>query len=379
MVAAVIHVVHVVHSLSVGGTENGVVNLVNAMGPGVRHTVIALTHAGPLAARLPASVAVFALGKRRGWDLPAMARLARLLRRLRPDIVHSRNWASLDAVPIARLVRVPVVVHGEHGREITDPQGLNPRRNRVRRLVAPLVTQFIAVSDDLRGWLVGRVGIPGARVMTIHNGVDAARFSPEARPQARRALEVSPDTVVLGTVGRLDPVKDHVGLVDAFARVAAEHPAAILVLIGDGPCRAAVEARVAATGLAAGRVRLLGQRLDVAALLAGFDVFALPSLAEGMSNTILEAMAAGLPVVATRVGGSPEMVEDGVTGTLVPPGDPARLAEALGRYAGDAHLRSLHGKAGRERILAEFDLSAMAERHLALYRSLVPARRRGGV
>src|SRR5678815_4833640 len=101
------------------------------MGPETRHTVVALTHAGPLAARLPASVAVFALGKRRGWDLPALARLVRLLRRLRPDIVHSRNWASLDAVAAARLAGVPIVVHGEHGREITDPQGLNPRRNRI--------------------------------------------------------------------------------------------------------------------------------------------------------------------------------------------------------------------------------------------------------
>ena len=375
MVAALMHVVHVVHSLAVGGTENGVVNVVTAMGSEVRHTVIALTQAGPLAARLPTSATVYALGKRPGWDLPAVARLTRLLRRLRPDVVHSRNWASLDAVVAARLAGAPIVVHGEHGREITDPEGRNPRRNRVRRLLAPLVTRFVAVSEDLHRWLVDRVGIAAGRVVTIRNGVDAARFAPEARPAARGALGVSPDTVVLGTVGRLDPVKDHVGLVDAFARVAGECPAAILVLVGDGPCRSAVEARIAGHGVG-DRVRLLGQRLDVPALLAGFDAFALPSRAEGMSNTILEAMAAGVPVVATRVGGSPEMVEDGVTGSLVPPGDPGRLAAALGRYAGDPHLRAIHGKAGRERVLAEFDLPRMAERYLHLYRELTSARRR---
>ena len=168
------HVVHVLHTLAVGGTENGVVNLVNATAGQLRQTVIAMTEAGPLADRLPAGVEVHCLGKRPGWDIAAIGRLTRMLRRLRPDIVHSRNWASLDAIVAARAAGVRRVVHGEHGREITDPEGRNARRRRIRRLVAPLVSRFIAVSTDLRRWLVEDVGVPAGKVVTIPNGVDAA-------------------------------------------------------------------------------------------------------------------------------------------------------------------------------------------------------------
>ncbi|MEX2222035.1 MAG: glycosyltransferase, partial [Candidatus Rokuibacteriota bacterium] len=129
-----LHVVHVLDSLQVGGTENGAANLIRALdGDDLRHTVVAMTISGPVADRLPRGVAVHCLGKRPGWDLRTVARLVALLRRLRPDVVHSRNWGAFDAVPAARLARVPVVIHGEHGREASDPGGLNARRNRLRR------------------------------------------------------------------------------------------------------------------------------------------------------------------------------------------------------------------------------------------------------
>ena len=177
MAAAPAIVVHVVHSLGVGGTENGVVNVINSLAQGLRHAVVAVTESGPLAARLPAGTPVLALGKRPGIDPAAMLRLARALRRLRPDIVHTRNWGALDAVMAARLVRVPAVIHGEHGREVGDPTGLNRRRNRIRRALSPLVDRFVAVSHDLERWLVHTVGIPAGKVQTIHNGVDTERFS----------------------------------------------------------------------------------------------------------------------------------------------------------------------------------------------------------
>lgn len=361
-------VVHVVHSLAVGGTENGVVNVINGLAMGLRHAVVAVTASGPLAARLPAGTPVVALGKRPGIDPASMLRLARALRRLRPDIVHTRNWGALDAVMAARLVRVPAVIHGEHGREVGDPAGLNRRRNRIRRALSPLVDRFVAVSRDLERWLVHTVGIPAAKVQTIHNGVDTERFTDEGRGAGRAALGVADDTLVIGTVGRLDPVKDQIGLLDAFAALPSSDRA-VLVVVGDGPCRAALKARAARPDLAS-RVRFLGERGDVATLLPGFDVFALSSISEGISNTLLEAMACGLPVVATRTGGNPELVVPGVTGALVPVSDCRALARALATYGEDAHLRALHGKAGRERAVEHFSLGEMTCRHRDLYATL---------
>jgi len=364
-----LHVVHVIDSLQVGGTENGLVNLVGCLAGDFRHTVVAMTASGPLAARLPAETALVVLGKRPGLDLRALGQLVRHFRRLRPDIVHSRNWGALDAVPAARIARSPIVVHGEHGREVTDPAGLNRRRNRIRRWLAPMIDQYVTVSLDLGRWLTQTVGIDRDKVMTIHNGVDLRRFGDADREAGRAALGVDRDTVVLGTVGRLDPVKDQARLLEAYARIPAEAGRHCLVLVGDGPCRRDLEARAAQPDLR-GRVHLLGERRDVPCLLAGFDVFALPSIAEGISNTVLEAMASGLPLVATRTGGNPELVEDGVTGRLVPVGDTAALTEALTGYVREGHLRAMHGKAGRQRAVDHFSLERMAERYRDLYADL---------
>jgi sugar transferase (PEP-CTERM/EpsH1 system associated) len=368
-----VHVVHVLHSLAVGGTENGTVSLIRSMGPGIQHSIIAMTALGPVVARVPAGVAIHCIGKRPGWDLPAMIRLVVLLRRLRPDVVHTRNWGAFDGVLAARLTRVPVVIHGEHGREADDPAGLAVRRNRLRRLFAPLIDQFVTVSLDLGRWLVDVVGIRADRVVTIHNGVDTNRFSDEGRLAGRRLLGLEEDEVAVGTVGRLDPVKDQMGLLEAFARLAAAERRVVLFIVGGGPCRAALEQRAGRADLA-GRVHLLGERSDIAELLKGFDIFVLPSIAEGISNTILEAMATGLPVVASRTGGNPELVEEGVTGTLVPVGDPAALAAALTLHVTEPEVRSLYGKAGRQRAVVHFGLERMAEHYRGLYVRLAAER-----
>ena len=372
-----IHVVHVLDSLAVGGMENGVVNVVNATREQARHTVVTMSGRGALSERLPVSVPVHCIGKRAGIDLGAVLRLSRLVRRLRPDVIHSRNWGAVDAVVAARLAGVGTVVHGEHGREAADPRGLDPRRNRLRRLLAPLVSRFVTVSLDLRRWLLTTVGIPAHKVVTIHNGVDTARFSPGDSSEAREALGVPSGATVVGTIGRLDPVKDQVGLVEAFSELAESGSTAILAIVGEGPSRCSLEGQIRRRGLSQ-RVRLLGERRDVPTLLRAFDVFVLPSRAEGMSNTILEAMATGLPVVATDVGGNPELIDPEATGRLVPPGDPHALGAALRAYVADSYLRRSQGKAGRERVLQHFSLDRMAQAHMALYGSLCRARQTGG-
>ena len=371
--AALPLVVHVVNSLAVGGLENGVVNLVNATSTRFRHIIVCMTADGPLHARLRPETEVIVLGKRPGQDPWTLLRLVRLLRRLRPLIVHSRNWPAIDAIPAARVARVPLVLHGEHGREVADPEGRNPRRRRIRRALAPLVHHFVTVSEDLRRWLIEDVRVPAAKVTAIHNGVDLSRFGRAGRLESRLRLDLPAEAPIVGTVGRLDPVKDQAGLIRAFASVRSAHPEALLVVVGDGPCRAEL-ADVAATSGQRDHVRLLGNRDDIPAVMSALDVFVLPSIAEGISNTILEAMASGLPVVATQVGGNPELVENGVGGALVPPLAPSALAAAIAGYVADPELRRRHGQASRQRATEHFSLERMAESYANLYTGLAADR-----
>src|SRR5262252_2355996 len=193
-------VVHIVHYLVVGGLENGIVNLVNEPQAGQRHAVICLTYGGANRARIRSDVPVFELGKAEGHDVRSFVRLIALLRRLRPDVVHTRNWAAFDGILAARLAGARKIVHGEHGRDISDPDGRNRRRNVLRRLMAPMVDRFTTVSDDLRRWLVRDVGIDPRKVVRIHNGVDTERYTPGDRAEIRTKLGIRPEQPVVGTV-----------------------------------------------------------------------------------------------------------------------------------------------------------------------------------
>ncbi len=359
-------------TLRVGGLENVVLRLTDQLQSVLDHIVITPSGDGPLRTRFPEGVPVIAMAEHHRPDRWNALRMAQLFRALRPDIVHSRNWSCVDAILGARLARVPVVIHGEHGREAVDPEGRNALRRLGRRLLAPMVTQFVTVSHDLARWLVEDIGLPARKVLPIYNGVDTRRFSPGHRQAARAALDIAPGSIVIGTVARLDPVKDQTGLLRAFARV-ADDPRALLLIAGDGPCRAELEITVSALGLR-GRVCLLGERNDVPRILAALDVFVLSSIGEGMSNTILEAMATGLAVVATRVGGNPELVVHGVTGLLVEPRSPDALAAAMRHYLEDPVPMARHGRAARELAQSEFSLERMVGAYEQLYGQLLRAR-----
>jgi sugar transferase (PEP-CTERM/EpsH1 system associated) len=369
-------IAHVVYRFDVGGLENGVVNLVNQLpADAYRHAIVALTEVTAFRARIRRSdVRFFELHKRPGHGVRLYPRLFRLFRELAPAIVHTRNLAALEATFPAWLAGVPVRVHGEHGRDIGDLDGTNRRYQRVRRIYRPLVNHYVALSRDLANYLTGPVGVPAARVSQIYNGVDTTRFAPA--PYARSAIEgcpfSGPDEWLIGTVGRMQGVKDQVTLAEAFVRAVQRHPSGKrmrLVMIGDGPLRDRVEAVLAAAGLRAA-AWLPGERPDVPDVLRGLDCFVLPSLAEGVSNTILEAMATGLPIVATRVGGNPELVESGVSGRIVPAGDSNEMASAILAYFDDRATARKHARAARETALQRFSLDRMVRDYLSLYDAL---------
>ena len=367
-------IAHVVYRFDTGGLENGVVNLINHLQEGAyRHVVVALTEVTGFSQRIRRpDVRCIALHKRPGQTWWLYPKLLRLFRELCPAIVHTRNLAALEVQPAARLAGVPVRIHGEHGRDVGDYDGSNRGYQRVRRLYRPFVQHYVALSRDLQQYLVDKVHVPTARITQIYNGVDTRRFHPPAGgPAPMQGCPFDPARHwLVGTVGRMQTVKDQPTLARAFVRALELKPALRdrlrLVMVGDGPLKAPCEAVLTDAGLRE-LAWLPGERADVPEVMRGLHAFALPSLAEGISNTILEAMASGLPVLATAVGGNADLVEQGVTGTLVPPADPQAMARALVALADDPARAVATGRAGRAAAEARFSLSAMVAAYCTVY------------
>jgi sugar transferase (PEP-CTERM/EpsH1 system associated) len=370
-------IVHVVYSFRVGGLENGLVNLLNRMpAQRWRHAVVSLTRvSGSFAERVQRSdVEFIELDKRPGHLVRDYPRLYRLFRRLRPAVVHTRNLAALEAVVPAWAAGVPVRIHGEHGWNRADPDGKRRRYQYVRGLYRPFVSRYVALSHHLEEYLERQVGVSPHRVSQIYNGVDTERFRPaQIRSRIDGCPFGQPEDFLVGWVGRMDPVKDLPNLVRGFARATQRSASRLrLVLVGDGPMRPAVERLVQQHGLGE-RVWLAGERTDIAEVMRGLDCFVLPSLGEGISNTILEAMASRLPVIATRVGGNPELIEPGMTGLLVAPGDSDALADALVRYSIDRAMARRHAKAARRVAQSRFSLARMVADYCSLYETALAA------
>jgi sugar transferase (PEP-CTERM/EpsH1 system associated) len=373
-------IAHVVYRFDIGGLENGVVNLINRMPQDrFRHAVVSLTEVTDFRERvLRDDVRFVSLHKNPGHAIELLPRVHRLFRQLRPTIVHTRNLAALETVTGAWLARVPIRVHGEHGRDVSDVDGSSRKYRFVRRAYRPFVTHYVALSKDLQNYLTTAIGVLPEHVTRIVNGVDSRRFRPGSRTVPAGWPFERTGSLVLGTVGRLQPVKNQTLLARAFVRMLDMAPElrsrVRLAIVGDGPLRGEVE-RILAAGSATQLAWLPGARDDIAPIMAAFDVFVLPSRAEGISNTILEAMASGVPVIATRVGGNAELVEDGATGTLIETGDVDSLARAMLEYASTPARVIRHGVAGRARVEDSFSLDAMVAQYTMLYERLVTHRR----
>ncbi len=368
-------IAHIVHRLDYGGLENGIINIINGLNDSsYRHVIISMTGATDFRQRIRRpDVVIHELHKASGKDPAAYLRLWRLLREVRPAIVHTRNTGVIDCQVIALLAGVPRRIHGYHGWDMDDLTGVSPRRNLLRRLCDPFVHRYVVVSRQIRAWLTSTVGVAGSRVTNICNGVDTDRFYP-AQPDRGRSRPV-----VIGTVGRLQTVKNQILLVRACGQLLRNAPdlagAWQLRIVGDGPERLALEAAMTAEGLE-GTGTITGWNDDVPAVLRGLDIYVLPSLNEGISNTILEAMASGLPVIATDVGGNPELVTDNETGFLIPSNDPKGLAERLLRYLRSPGLAQGHGLAARSRVEREFSIQRMLIDYDRMYRDVLSSRHR---
>ena len=352
-----LQVFHIAPSLGVGGLERMLVDFAR------RHdrarylpTVVSINDKGVLGPEIEATgTEVIALGKAGGLRPGTVFELSRLLKARRADVVHTHNNSGLIyGAAAARLAGVRCIVHTRHG---VEPE--SGRLARATPAIARLAHRVVCVSADNRDLALAS-GIPDGRLVTILNGVDLGRFD-YAGPTAAGPIV---------TVARLSPEKDLATLLRAMALLKDTAPDLRLEIAGEGPCRDELDALSTELSLD-DRVTLLGRISDVAGLLTRARMFALSSLTEGVSLTLLEAMGRGLPVVATSVGGNTEVVADGVTGLLVPPSRPDLLAAALSSLAADPHRATEMGRAGRRRVEERFDLGRTIAEYERLYETIL--------
>jgi glycosyltransferase involved in cell wall biosynthesis len=361
-------VCQLVHTLNVGGAELLAGHLARRFRDRYRVVFACLDEEGTGADKLRADgFPVEVVGRNPGLDWRCGLRLADLWRRHAVDLVQAHQYTPFFYALAARLrYRRPVLVFTEHGRHYPD----FPRTKRMvlNRFVIEPRDRVVAVGRSVKRALVKNEGIPAGRIHVIPNGIDVDRFAPApaVRADVRRELGLGPDAFAVLMVARLDPIKDHPTAVRACLTAAAEVPGVKLIIVGDGPERAAIE-RFVRDQKAEGVVTLLGTRSDVPRLLAGADTLLLTSVSEGIPLTVIEAMAAGLPVVCTAVGSLADVVRPGVDGYLAPARDAAALAGYLADLGGDPDLRADLGRQARQRAVAEFSEAGMADRYADLF------------
>lgn len=372
-------IAHVIYHFGMGGLENGLVNIINRLpDKQYRHVVICMTGHDHFKERLNKSVEIYDMHKKPGKDLMVYYRLWKVLRKIKPDIVHTRNLSALEAQLPALLAGVPIRIHGEHGRDVHDLDGNNKRYQQIRKLFSYMVDHYIPLSQDLKNYLTQKVGIKDNKITTICNGVDTNKFHAHKNISSQ-LLDVpegflNKDTLVIGTVGRLEQVKDQMNLLNAFILLLKQPEVKDkdikLLLVGDGSQKNKLLQKIKAEQIQE-KVWLAGSRDEVPQLMSLISVFVLPSLAEGISNTILEAMACSLPVIATEVGGNSELVINGQTGWIVPRSDPEAIKDKCLLYITSPALQKKHSQQARKTIEQYFSIDTMVNNYNRVYTTLI--------
>ncbi|MGH9381471.1 MAG: glycosyltransferase [Thermoanaerobaculia bacterium] len=364
-------ILYVIDSLKVGGAEMLLLDMLRGYRDQGHRLAVAYFSPGPLEGEVAALDVPASRVSRSGLADPrAVLRLVGLIRRQRPQVVHTHLWKSdLAGQLAAALAGVPVRVSTAHN---VDPWRRRGALARINRLFTSRCQRVIAVSREVHDYLVETRAYQPEKLVTIENGIDLTRFDPHRQPPANLAATwgFEPDAPMIGVVGRLEPQKGHSVLLEAAVHVTRELPKARFLVVGDGHLRSELEAQRSRLGLDS-RVVFTGVVHDVPATLSALDAITFPSLWEGLPVALLEAMAMEKPVVATTVGGIPEVVRDGVSGVLVPPGDPEALARGLLGVLRDPTLARRLGTQARQVVRQRYSAQTMHRRILDLYSGLM--------
>jgi glycosyltransferase involved in cell wall biosynthesis len=367
----------VLHVMNVAGAEVLVAETIRRLGARIEPVIFCIDEVGELGHRMrEEGVNVVAFHRRPGLDVGIAWRMAAEIRARTLDVVHAHQYTPFFYGSIAAsLSRAqPRVIFTEHGRHF--PDVVSPRRWIVNRVLFDRLADDVnAVCEFSARALRDKDGFVRRTIEVIPNGVDLRRYAAVDRTTSRVALGLDAERRYVAAIARFHPVKDHRTLLNGFAEVSRARPDVDLLLVGDGPLRPDLE-RLCGELSIADRVHFMGIRDDVASILRASDVFALTSVSEAASITLLEAMASELPVVVTAVGGNPEIVRDGTDGLLVPRRSSAGVTRALLRILGDAAMAAAMGRAGAERVRAKFTLDNTIGRYYKLYAGAVAADRR---
>jgi len=368
-------VMYVVHSLEIGGLEKCVVDLVNGIDRNRFEPIICcLASSGPAADKIwRNNIQIFEMKKRSGNDILLPFRLALLFRKKKVAIVHSGNWGTMfEAYVGSKIAGVPTIIHMEQGMELDDLERL-PRYKRflrglTKRVCSLGIKKIVTVSSDLKEYVHRTTQIRKSKIEVIHNSVDTQRY---ARQQSQRAkvraqFGLKSNDILIGSVGRLAEVKSYSTLIKAMQTVVSTCPRTRLFIVGDGPLRKQLQSQIHELALEK-CVVLLGQRGDIPELLGAMDIYVLPSIFEGISISILEAMAAGLPVVATNVGGNPEILLNGKTGYLVEPRNPHAIADKLITLSQNEQIRGMFSREAVKKVNEVFHSRVMVSAYSRLY------------
>ncbi len=352
-------ILELVHSLDVGGAERLVERTVMGLS-GWRFVVACLDYLGDIGKQLiQQGIPVFCLERCPGIDWRCVWRLRALVRKHAITVIHAHQYTPFSYALLGRLGgSQPPIVFTEHGRH--QPDYRRWRRVWVNRLLTRRQDRIVAVGQAVKKALVCNEGFSEQRIQVIYNGIPLEQFSnvPVRGREARAQLGIRDEAFVVAHVARLDYLKDHRTALEAIACLRDNLPEVVYLVVGDGPLQKEISQRIVELRLES-HVRLLGTRQDVPLILAASDAFMLSSISEGIPLTVIEAMAAGVPLVATRVGGLEEMIDDGVQGVLRPPKDPRALASALLSLARNPELRAQMGRAGRQRAQERFSETTM--------------------
>lgn len=367
-----IRVGFVLHVMQVAGAEVLVKETIRQLGPRIVPTIFCLDRVGTLGEEfVQAGGDLVCLNRKPGWDFRLVRPFAKHIRERGIDVLHAHQYTPFFYTALAKtwIHPMPRVILTEHGRHY--PDNVAPARRAINRVVLDRLADAVNACSEFSARALCEIdGFTGRRIEVIANGIATERYQPvQDRRAAKQALGLDPSRRYIANVARHHPVKDQAMLIRGFAEFVRTNPQVDLVMVGDGPLRADLEA-LAAEQKVTERVHFLGIRSDVPQVLQAMDAFALTSVSEAASLTLLEAMAVGLPVVVTDVGGNPEIVRDGIEGILVPRGDAPACARAFATLFSDASVAQRLGEAGRERVLTQYRLESTINAYFGLYRRL---------
>ncbi|MDB1123711.1 glycosyltransferase [Vibrio algarum] len=365
-----VHICHLVYSFDVGGLERVIANCINQLDrERFSHSIIALTSVGAFIREIDSPVKHYSLEKRIGNDFSSHLKLFKLLRKIKPDVLHSYNLATIEYHWMALLAGVKYRVHAEHGRDTYDPDGKVNKYKLIRRICSPIIHKIIAVSDDLLQWLQSDVRIPEKKLALVRNGVDTVYFNKNSIP----VTDISKEEFrfVFGHVARLHGIKNQTLLINSFLS-ACERDSKFcencgLVLVGDGPDKTLLENLVKDNNVLKDKVKFTGAQQNVRSHYASFDVFVMSSVAEGIPMTLLESMSMSVPHIVTSVGGIQEVIVQNETGLAVGSNDQASMTDAMLAMFASCENRASMSFASRTRITSQFSQSKMVADYAAIY------------